>query len=134
MGEAFMSYHQDPWIREYQDRGMAKWLGFYLSEHTAEMGKEKQTRETTWQHQQQMTDLEISEVLETAFFDHQLVTLQLSTLDEQGQAFPDLTGTIEGMDETTIFLGSLEGDVQFVQHDSIYHASLISNLKWSDVS
>lgn len=41
MGESFMSYHPDPLIRDYDDRGMAKWMGFYLSEHTAEMDIEK---------------------------------------------------------------------------------------------
>ncbi|MEE9754809.1 hypothetical protein VL763_14845 [Listeria seeligeri] len=27
MGESFMSYHPDPLIRDYDDRGMAKWMG-----------------------------------------------------------------------------------------------------------
>lgn len=39
MGEAFMAYHTDPFVRNYDDRGMAKWMGFYLSEHTSEMEK-----------------------------------------------------------------------------------------------
>ena len=41
MGEPFMSYHSDPLIRDYDDRRMAKWMGFYLSEHTAEMEAKK---------------------------------------------------------------------------------------------
>lgn len=31
------TYHPSKAIREYQDRGMMKWQGFYLSEHTTAM-------------------------------------------------------------------------------------------------
>ena len=27
--------------REYQDRGMAKWMGFFLSEHSSSLWEEK---------------------------------------------------------------------------------------------
>ena len=33
--------------REYQDRGMAKWQGFFLSEHTSEIAKEKRMEHYT---------------------------------------------------------------------------------------
>lgn len=39
------SYHSSKEIREYQDRGMMKWQGFYLSEHTSAMKKWKEKAE-----------------------------------------------------------------------------------------
>lgn len=33
-------YSQFEEIRHYQDRGMMKWQGFFLSEHTAEMRRD----------------------------------------------------------------------------------------------
>ena len=33
--------------REYTDRGMAKWQGFFLSEHTSEIAKEKRIEHYT---------------------------------------------------------------------------------------
>lgn len=35
------SYSQFEEIRNYRDRGMMKFQGFYLSEHTSEMKKDK---------------------------------------------------------------------------------------------
>lgn len=33
--------------RDYQDRGMAKWMGFYLSEHTTALSKAKSKEDLT---------------------------------------------------------------------------------------
>ena len=36
------SYHPSKAIREYQDRGLMKWQGFFLSEHTTAMKQWKE--------------------------------------------------------------------------------------------
>ncbi|MFD1900182.1 hypothetical protein GQR36_09290 [Enterococcus termitis] len=36
-----MSKERDYYFEQYQDRKMKKWAGFYLSEHTAIIAKEK---------------------------------------------------------------------------------------------
>lgn len=41
MTEVDRSYSQYEEVRAYRDRGMMKWQGFYLSEHTSEMKKDK---------------------------------------------------------------------------------------------
>lgn len=38
------SYSQYKEIREYQDRGMMKWQGFFLSEHQAAMKAEREEK------------------------------------------------------------------------------------------
>lgn len=40
MTQVDRQYSQFEEVRNYQDRGMMKWTGFFLSEHTSEMKKE----------------------------------------------------------------------------------------------
>lgn len=134
MGEKFMDYHPDPLIRDYDDRGMMKWLGFYLSEHTAEMDKESAERNKTWQRKKAMTSQEISDVLENAYYTNSAVSIQLNLLNAEGQAFADIFGTIEGHDDENLFIATPDKDMQIIPNDSIHHVELIPFEKWSDLS
>lgn len=131
MGEAFMAYHSDPLIRDYDDRGMIKWMGFYLSEHTAEMEKEAIVRNKVWVRKESMSDIEIGNTLNKAFQDSQAVTIQLSELDGEGSAFEDIVGSIEGFDENTLYISNLENGIQLVPMDSINHIEITEQSKWS---
>ncbi|MGM0216674.1 hypothetical protein [Enterococcus sp. AZ109] len=133
MGEGFMSYHSDPLIRDYEDRGMAKWMGFYLSEHTAEMEKEREERETFWVRKPQMNDLDISMILEKAYMSSCLVEIQLDELNPEGYAYADIIGVIEGFRENSIFVSNPEAGIQVIPGDSINHISLIDPVKWSKI-
>lgn len=44
MTEVDRFYSQYEEVREYRDRGMMKWQGFYLSEHTAAIEEEKKKK------------------------------------------------------------------------------------------
>lgn len=133
MGEAFMSYHSDPLIRDYEDRGMAKWMGFYLSEHTAEMALEKKERETLWLRKPQMSELDISDTLEKAYTTRCPVEIQLSELNPDGYAYEDIVGVIEGFKTTSIFVSHPETGVQVIPGDAINHISLLDPVKWSEL-
>lgn len=134
MTESFMSYHPDPYVRNYSDRGMAKWLGFYLSEHTSEMDKDKLGRDAVWLRREQMSELEIGSVLETAYVTREVVKIQMAILNMEGQALPDVVGTIEGFGNQEIYLSDMNGELQVVFLGSINHISLLTTNKWSDVS
>ncbi|MCR8969595.1 hypothetical protein [Facklamia sp. 7083-14-GEN3] len=45
------SYLKSKAAREYQDRKMAKWMGFFLSEHTATLNKEYNNGQAIYQRQ-----------------------------------------------------------------------------------
>ncbi|MGX7108362.1 hypothetical protein [Facklamia miroungae] len=45
------SYLQSKAAREYQDRKMAKWMGFFLSEHTGSLKKDYNTGEAVYERQ-----------------------------------------------------------------------------------
>ncbi|MGM0240298.1 hypothetical protein ID741_002918 [Enterococcus sp. AZ103] len=132
MGEAFMSYHPDPYVRNYDDRKMAKWLGFYLSEHTAEMNKEEKDRHEIWQRREIMSDEAIGKILNQAYTDQQKVRLQLAFLNSEGQPEADLIGVIAGIDQQTIYLVEEMDHFQTILLEQIQYVELVTYLKWSE--
>ena len=129
-----MSYHPDPLIREYHDRGMAKWMGFYLSEHTAEMESEKKERNLIWPRKPQMDEFEISEILRESYLTKISVEIQLDTLNSEGYALADIVGIVMGFDDTNIFLSVSKMDIQVIPNESINHINLVDHVKWSEIS
>ncbi len=134
MGESYMAYHPDPYIRNYDDRGMAKWLGFYLSEHTSEMEKDSILRNKVFVRKQAMSEGEISHTLEFAFKQRKSVTIQLATLNDEGAAFPDIEGIIEGYQGNQLYISDLDAGIQIVAIDTISHVVLSDQEKWSEIS
>ncbi|MGM0341644.1 hypothetical protein [Enterococcus sp. AZ007] len=133
MGEAFMAYHPDPFVRNYDDRGMAKWMGFYLSEHTTEMEKDNTIRKTVYYRKEKMSELKISQILDTAFKYHYSVNIQLGELNTEGFAFEDIVGVVEGYNGNKLYL-SVESGIRIVLLDSISNISLVTHTKWSRLS
>ena len=123
MGEAFMAYHTDPFVRNYDDRGMAKWMGFYLSEHTSEMEKDNTIRNTIY-----------SSILDTAYRYRYSVIIQLDALNTEGFAFEDVTGVVEGFNGNKLYLSDVETGIQIVSINSINHIALSTTEKWSQLS
>ena len=74
--------------REFQDRGMAKWAGFFLSEHTTAL----HTKELAEQIQ----------LLEQAF--QQQTTISITTLE--GNQFATYTGSIHTLSASELLLKS----------------------------
>lgn len=134
MGEAFMAYHPDPYVRGYDDRGMAKWMGFYLSEHTSEMEKDNAVRNKVWLRKEPMSDYEIGEVLDVAFKTHSQVIIQTAELNDEGTAFEDILGVVEGHDGNTLYVSDVDFGVQLVAIDSINNIQIANRMKWSCIS
>ncbi|EOI55418.1 hypothetical protein [Enterococcus gilvus] len=134
MGETFMAYHPDPYVRDYDDRGMAKWMGFYLSEHTSEMKKDNTIRNKIWFRKEQMNDLEIGETLDTAFKNRCTVIIQTAELDSEGLAFEDIIGVVEGFNDNTLYISDVDLGVQLVSIDAINNIRIATQEKWSWIS
>lgn len=134
MGESFMAYHPDPYVRDYHDRGMAKWLGFYLSEHTSEMEKANLSHHTIWPRKERMKDTEIAKVLETAYRLKKSVAVQLDYLDTEGHPFADIIGVVEGCEEGNLYLSAPDSSIQIIAASTIRNAAFLNSEKWSDVS
>lgn len=129
-----MAYHPDPYVRGYDDRGMAKWMGFYLSEHTSEMEKDNAVRNKVWLRKEPMSDYEIGEILDVAFKTHSQVIIQTAELNDEGTAFEDIVGVVEGHNGNKLYVSDVDFGVQLVAIDSIDNIQIANRMKWSCIS
>ncbi|WP_395322570.1 hypothetical protein [Levilactobacillus parabrevis] len=88
--------------RDYHDRGMLKWGGFYLSDHTSALTK-MHAAEQVEQAQPQQPVIEISRELAAAWHAQQPVHLQLNILDDN-QVITTVDGIVAGVNEDHIVL------------------------------
>ncbi|MEO2793782.1 hypothetical protein [Lactiplantibacillus plantarum] len=78
---------------DYHDRGMMKWQGFYLSDHTAALNQQKQQLNEVYVPRPQQSLAEITQ---------QPVTIQLKTVDQNNRHLPDITTLIHGYNANDI--------------------------------
>ena len=111
----------------YQDRGMVKWAGFYLSEHTDTLN-DQMTREKNCPQQKMQMDIdEIGTILSETQRRNKEITIQIEERDSNGYYKPDTVGLIKGFDELGIFVGNTK-----IGYDEIRHVAFSNDLKWSD--
>lgn len=118
----------DSFFDTYEDRGIKKWTGFFLSEHTAQIAKEKERSSRIYPKKRQMTENEIGQIFEFAFKNNRQVVVQLEMTDSDGKYFEDTIGFIKGFDD----LGYMIGETK-VHYDEIRNVELFDFKKWSDV-
>ena len=86
----------DNFFKTYQDRGMKKWQGLMLSDHTAAINRDNQQRAVVYSKKPTMSEEQASELLMTAYANHRQVAVQLKELDVEGHIQPDIVGFVEG--------------------------------------
>ncbi|GHV97393.1 hypothetical protein lacNasYZ03_04830 [Lactobacillus nasalidis] len=86
----------------YQDRGMKKWAGFFLSDHTAMINKE--TQEKIVPERSEMSQEECARVLALAFSNQQAVIVQLGEVDENGKRPEEIVGFVRGYTEDKVVI------------------------------
>ncbi|MBO0445535.1 hypothetical protein JZO78_04195 [Enterococcus ureilyticus] len=118
----------DPYFRNYEDRGMKKWQGFILAEHTASVHKEQKRANKIVPQKRKMTEGEIGQICEFAFNNYRQVSVQLEIKDTEGKYFDDTVGFIDGYDE----LGYMIGDTK-VHYDEIRNVELFDHRKWTSI-
>jgi len=111
----------------YQDRGMVKWAGFYLSEHTDTLN-DQMTREKNCPQQKMQMDIdEIGTILSETQRRNKEITIQIEERDSNGYYKPDTFGVIKGFDELGIFVGNTK-----IGYAEIQHVAFSNDLKCSD--
>ena len=95
--------------REFQDRGMAKWAGFFLSEHTTAL----HTKEIDRSQLMILPLAEQIQLLEQAF--QQQTTISITTLE--GNQFATYTGSIHTLSASEVLL-----------NDGHYHRLLVDSI------
>lgn len=86
----------DNFFKNYHDRGMKKWMGFYLSDHTQKIEKTDLQEHTIEEQRPEEPLEEISAKLLEAFGTHYPVNVQFRELDFNGNFKPSLTGFVAG--------------------------------------
>ncbi len=110
----------DAFFRNYQDRGMKKWAGFFPSDHTAKINHAKAKRSIVYPKRSEMTQEEISMILFKAFSNHYQVRIQLKRLNENGNLSADIIGFVEGYNgESTIVISGTWIDLDEINHVDI---------------
>lgn len=114
-------------IKPYEDRKKLKWVGFFLSEHTADIARIEKELKYTCPAKPEMDEKEISDFLQTAVTKSKKLAIQLNyTVDEMFQ--PDVVGTLKGYDDIGIYL-----DDTLVHYDEIRNVEFYKEVKWFDV-
>ncbi|MDV0432026.1 hypothetical protein RXV91_14225 [Lactiplantibacillus sp. DA1] len=108
---------------DYHNRGMVKWQGFYLSDHTAALDKLKTKNAISYPAKNPQSLSEISSILTIAHFKNQTVSLQLNTVDQNNQHLPTITTRILGYNAATVIIS----DRQFINMNNIRHVELTKN-------
>ena len=94
----------EEFFRTYQDRGMKKWAGFYLSDHTAKINQDKKRRDTVYVKKKPMSQEDIRAMLLKSFGEHRKVSVQLMELSVDNNFQADIVGFVEGYQEDTAII------------------------------
>lgn len=121
--------YSDEWpiqfFRQYKDRGMIKWQGFYLSDHTAKFKEatNKAAEIENRQQPQQMALAAIFQLLEQAFVTQQLLKISLNQMTVTNNTFvraDTVTGKVNGFNEEGVYVNH-----QLVPYDTIAWIELV---------
>ncbi|MCX8724525.1 hypothetical protein GYM70_06845 [Lactobacillus panisapium] len=110
----------DNFFKTYQDRGMKKWQGFFLSDHTAIMKKSNSQRSTINHKKSTMTVEAVSEILMKAYANHRQVSVQLKELDFEGKLQPDIFGFVQGYQVDEVLISSVWIDLNNINHIDLH--------------
>ena len=118
------NYDYDPslvqrFLSEYQDRGMLKWLGFYLSDHTAKLNQDQEQAKARQQHQHlasaQMSEAQITQIINQAVMKHLTVKVEPAIVNSDLIANYCIQGKIMGCFQDYIIIGE-----QLIKISDIY--------------
>ncbi|EOH91825.1 hypothetical protein [Enterococcus pallens] len=111
--------------QNYQDRGMIKWIGFYLSDHTALLTKDNKQRYKENLQKPQQTLEEISQLLQQSYIQNKRIALQLEALDSERKYYDDLIGRVIGQKDQLIYLATDEEEIVHLEIEQLRHAELL---------
>ncbi|MFW3539820.1 hypothetical protein [Vagococcus fluvialis] len=91
----------------YKDRGIVKYNGFYLSEHTADINKTSTERNKVIAGRHQMSMELIFEIVDFVIYKNKRISIQLNIKDIEGNFLEDYTGFVSGYDERFVYLDNV---------------------------
>ncbi len=107
---------QNYFDRVYRDRGMTKWQGYYLSDHTSALNKEKAAAAITYPPRPVQSLTVIGAQLATAYASNAPVSVQLTAIAPDGALGPDIMGMVRGYTETDVIIGTTELNLETIRN------------------
>ena len=117
---------REKWL--YDDRGMIKWMGWILSDHSAYMEGESQQAQPR-EVKPEMPANEVSANLQSAWESGQTVLIQSDTL-ENNCFTAEYRGTVAGYQGDQIYLQLANDSVKFFHLDEIRYVEGLAAEKW----
>lgn len=119
----------DTYFLEYKDRGILKWQGMFLSEHTASINKVKEMEIEPSRLSQQASS-EIDYYLEQSIKYNKVLSIQLNSLDGLGRTKKDIVGVFRGfVDQETLLIND-----EYISLDDIRHIQMKNFQKWNETA
>lgn len=106
-------------FKNYRDRKMKKWYGFFLSDHTVAINKDEQSRNVCHQLKEEMSPEEISFQLLKAYSNHRLVHVQTKIMNSNDQLPADIVGFVNGYNEDQISIAGQKIALEDINHISV---------------
>ena len=106
----------EEFFRNYQDRGMKKWAGFFLSDHSLKINKDNQKRRTVYCKKSPMTQNEIRKSLMKSFAEHRQIAVQIKEITEDNQVKPNIIGFVEGYQEDAAIISNHFVNINDINH------------------
>ncbi len=114
----------------YNDRKMAKWQGFVLSDHAELIQKSEKIKNKFNLAKEKQTPEIISEIIFQAFLTKKQLTIQMEFLLD-GLYEDNLIGIVVGQEENNIYLQT-HSELVVLDSDFIRHAEIRESKKWWD--
>ncbi|MEK4303641.1 hypothetical protein [Oceanobacillus sp. FSL K6-0251] len=119
-----------PEMYGYKDRGVLKWQGMILADHTDALKKELNGYEEV-KPKEEMTEDAISEVLNKAFINSYPVLIQANVM-QNGLYYKDLQCKVDGYAEGQIHLKLKDGRTTCCILEEIRNVEMMNPLDWYD--
>lgn len=98
---------------EYKERGMVKWQGYYLSDHTKDVSEYTHKRLNIMNQalMPEMTQEDISKVLYNAYANNKAVNVQEKEIID-GIVPSIISGVVKGYNENYVFIGGAKINIE----------------------
>lgn len=117
---------REKWL--YPDRGMKKWLGWILSDHSAYM-EEASISERPVQPKLEQSQEIISDILEDAWQNAKIVAVHVGTPNDE-HLLPDIEGAVIGRWDDQVYLQLKTGEMQSIDAAEIRNVQLLNPDRW----
>lgn len=108
---------RDQWL--YNDRGMKKWMGYFLSDHTQDMANKQQEEVPTHRLPEQDSKT-IDQILQTSWKNSRQISLQIN--DDSYLNVYNINGIIIGANDDLVYLQS--NKLMTIKVSDIRHAEI----------